>query len=191
MINQQELDEIIYQELKAFNLSIGWIDPDTCDTYDEFESNGDLLHFELSDMMYTRIEKDTCLDDKSVNLWQSIVLYVEEHEPYEDWVNFSHEFKLPDLLCLESVKSFTESFKEAIVCSYAKMKLQQLREKIRLPHELSEEQLLAMYEGESVTIKFNLKDWDCKVIDIKQYKDNDIRVVVFFIAFLFYEYFTM
>lgn len=167
MINQQELDKIVYQELKAFNLSIGWIDPDTCDDWEGFESNDELLHFQMSDMFCTRIEADTCLDDKSVRLNSSIILYVEEYEPFEDWVNFSHEFKLPNLLCLESVKSFTESFKEAIVCSYDKMKLQQLREKIRLPHNLSEEQLLAMYEGESVTIKFNLKDWDYKVLNIK------------------------
>lgn len=167
MINQQELDEIIYQELKAFNMSIGWIDPDTCDTYEEFESNDELLHFQMSDMFYTRIETDTCLDDKSVRLNSSIILYVEEHEPYEDWVNFSHEFKLPRLLCLENVKSFTESFKEAIVCSYEEMRLQQLREKIRLPHDLSKEQLLTMYEGESVTIRFNLKGWDYRVLDIK------------------------
>lgn len=167
MINQQELDEIVYQELKAFNLSIGWIDPDTCDTYEEFESNDELLHFQMSDIFSSRIEADTCLDDKSVRLNSSVVLYVEEHEPYEDWVNFSHEFKLPSLLCLESVKSFTESFKEAIVCSYDKMKLGQLRDKIVLPHNLSKEQLSAMYEGESVTIRFNLKDWDCKVLEIK------------------------
>lgn len=167
MINQQELDEIIYQELKAFNLSIGWIDPDTCDSYDDFESNDYLLHFELSDMMYTRIEKDTCLDDKSVNLWQSIILYVEEYEPYEDWVNFSHEFKLPSLQCLESVKSFTEAFKESIVCSYDKMKLEQLRGNIHLPHDLSKEQLLAMYEADYVTIKFNIKDWGYEVLNIK------------------------
>lgn len=167
MINQQELDEIVYQELKAFNLSIGWIDPDTCDDWEEFESNDELLHFQMSDMFYTRIETDTCLDDKSVRLNSSIILYAEEHEPFEDWVNFSYEFKLPDLLCLESVKSFTEALKEAVICSYDKMRLQQLREKIRLPHDLPEEQLLAMYEGESVAIRFNLKDWNYKVLDIE------------------------
>lgn len=166
MINQQELDEIIYQELKAFNLSIGWIDPDTCDDWDEFESNDELLHFEMSDMFYTRIEKDTCLDDKSVNLWQSIILYVEEHEPYEDWVNISHEFKLPNLLCLDSVKSFTETFKEAIVCSYDKMKLEQLREKIVLPYDLSEEQLEWVHKADRIDIKLHFKDEDSKVINL-------------------------
>lgn len=166
MINQQELDEIIYQELKAFNLSIGWIDPDTCDVWDEFESNDELLHFEMSDTFYTRIEKDTCLDDKSVNLWQSIILYVEEHEPYEDWVNISHEFKLPNLLCLESVKYFTETFKEAIVCSYDKMKLEQLREKIVLPYDLSEEQLEWVHKADRIDIKLHFKDEDSKVINL-------------------------
>lgn len=168
MINQEQLDEIVYKELKAFNLSVGWSDPDFCDTYDEFDSNDGLLHFELSDILYTRIEKDTCLEDKSVNLWGSVVLYVEEYEPYEDWVNFSHEFRLPSLMCLESVESFTGAFKEAIVCSYEEMKLQQVRKKIRLPNDLSKEQLSDMYDANTVTIKFNLKDWHYEVLNIEQ-----------------------
>lgn len=167
MINQQELDEIVYQELKSFNLSIGWIDPDTCDTYEEYDSNDDLLHFEISDSMYTRVEKDTCLDDKSVNLWQSVVLCVEEYEPYEDWVNFSHEFRLPNLLCLQDVETFTEAFKESILCSYKEMKIKAISDKIRLPNNLPEEQLEGMFDAESVTIEFNLKDWSYEVLEIK------------------------
>lgn len=167
MINQQELDEIVYQELKSFNLSIGWIDPDFCNSYDDFDSNDDLLHFEISDLMYTRIEKDTCLDDKSVNLWQSVVLCIEEHEPYEDWVNFSHEFKLPNLLCLKDVETFTEAFKESVVRSYKEMKIKAISDKIRLPNNLPEEQLESMFDTESATIKFNLKDWGYEVIEIK------------------------
>ena len=167
MINQQELDEIVYQELKSFNLSIGWIDPDLCDTYEEYNSNDDLLHFEISDLMCTRIEKDTCLDDKSIDLWQRIILHVEEHEPYEDWVNFHHEFKLPDLLCFQDVETFTEAFKESVICSYKKMRVKAISDKIRLPNSLSEEQLEGMFDADSVTIKFNLKDWSYEVIEIE------------------------
>lgn len=167
MISQKELDEIVYQELKAFNLSIGWIDPDTCENYEEYESNDDLTYFEISDAMCTSIEGDTCLDDKSVNLWQSIILYVEEYEPYEDWVNFSHEFKLPSLHCLEDVETFTECFKKSIVCSYNRMRLDGLREKIRLPDGLTEEQLESMMAASYVDIRFYLDGWGTEVLNIK------------------------
>ena len=167
MINQQELDEIVYQELKSFNLSIGWIDPDFCDAYEDCDSNDDLLHFEISDLMCTRIEKDTYSDDKSVDLYDKIILHVEEYEPYEDWVNFHHEFKLPNLLCLQDVETFTETFKESIVLSYREMKLKAISDKIRLPNDLPEEQLEGMFDAESATIKFSLKDWGYEVIEIK------------------------
>lgn len=167
MINQQELDEIVYQELKSFNLSIGWIDPDFCDMYEEYDSNDELLHFEISDLMFARFEKDTHSDDKSIDLYNNILLHVEEHEPYEDWVNFSHEFKLPNLLCIQDVETFTEAFKESIVCSYKEMKLKAISDKIRLPNDLPEEQLESMFDAENVTISFSLKDWSYEVLEIK------------------------
>lgn len=167
MISQQELDEIVYQELKSFNLSVGWIDPDFCDIYEEYDSNDDLLHFEISNYMCSKIEKDTCLDDKSLDLDCNIVLYVEEHEPYEDWVNFSHEFKLPSIHCLRDVETFTECFKEAVICSYNRIRLERLRDKISLPHELSEEQLKSMLVANYVDIRFYLDGQDSKILDIK------------------------
>ena len=167
MISQQELDEIVYQELETFNLSIGWVDPDTCDTYDEYESNDDLIHFEISDAMCTRIERDTCLDDKSLNLDCNIVLYVEEHEPYEAWINFQHEFKLPNIYCLKDVKTFTESFKKSVLCSYNRMRLDGLRDKIRLPDGLTEEQLESMLSANYVDIRFYLYGWGAEVLNIK------------------------
>ena len=168
MISQQELDEIVYQELKTFNLSIGWIDPDTCDDYEDYESNDDLTCFEVSDMMCTRIERDTCLDDKSLDLDCNIVLYVEEHEPYEDWVNFQHEFKLPNIRCLKDAKTFTECFKKSVLSSYNRMRLEALRDKIRLPSDLSEEQLESMLTANCVDIRFYLDSWNTEVLNIKQ-----------------------
>ena len=168
MINQQDLDEIVYQELKAFNLSIGWIDPDTCDSYDDFESNDYLLHFKMSDMFHTRIEKDTCLDDKSIDLWQSIVLYVEEHEPYEDWVNFSHEFKLPSLMCLDNTESFTKAFKDAVVLSYKNMKLERIRCKLSYVKSLSDKELSLMDSAKSVCIKFDIQYGEAVIMSINK-----------------------
>lgn len=166
MISQQELDEIVHQELKNFNLSIGWIDPDLCDKYEDYESNDDLIRFEISDAMCTRIERDTCLDDKSLDLDCNIVLFVEEHEPYEDWVNFSHEFKLPNIHCLNDVETFTECFKKSVLCSYNEIKLEQLRDKISPPQDLSEEQLEWVHKAYRVDIKLHFKNEGSKVITL-------------------------
>ena len=156
MINQDTLEFITVNELRKFNLSIGWIDPDECKEYEEYENNDSLIHFELDESFSIRFEQDTTLEDKSVELNRGVVMYIESYEPYDDWLIYSHAFKLPSLMCLEDTDSFKESFKESIVVSHKEMRLERIRAKLSYVKDLSDDELLSMEDAKYVDIRFDI-----------------------------------
>ena len=156
MINQEQLEFITLLQLRKFNLSIGWIDPDECKEYEEYESNDSLIHFETSEYFSIRFEKDTTLEDKSVELNRGVVMYVESYEPYDDWLIYSHAFKLPSLMCLENTESFKKALKDSIVVSHREMRLEQIRAKFSYVRDLSDDELLSIEQAKYVDIRFDM-----------------------------------
>lgn len=156
MISQEQLEFITLLELKRFNLSIGWIDPDECQDYEEYESNDSLIHFETSEYFSIRFEQDTILEDKSVELDRGIVMYLESYEPYDDWLIYSHAFKLPSLMCLDNTESFKKALKDSIVVSHRDMRLERIRAKFSYVRDLSDDELLSIEQAKYVDIRFDM-----------------------------------
>lgn len=156
MINQDTLEFITINELRKFNLSIGWIDPDECKEYEEYEINDSLVHFELDESFSIRFEQDTTLEDKSIELNRGVVMYIESYEPYDDWLIYSHTFKLPSLLCLENTESFKKAFKESIVVSHREVRLERIRAKLSYVRDLSDDELLSIEQAKCVDIRFDM-----------------------------------
>lgn len=169
MINQKQVSDIVIKELRDFNLSLGWIDPDLCFDYDEYESNEGGIYYEIDEYFSIRFEKrgyfDTTSEEQSMGLLDEVNLVVEQHEPYEDWINYQYHFKLPNMMCLSSIESFTEAFKESVVHNHKERRLEALRDKIRLPH-VGEDKLLEMEGAEYVDIRLYLSGWDYEILNI-------------------------
>lgn len=168
MINQDQLEFIVLKELRDFNLSVGWIDPDEYNTYEEYESNYNLQHFELTEYASVYISKDiNSSSPNEVRLDMPVNIVVDEFTAYEDWEEYRHEFTLPSMQCLEDIKSFTLTFREAIQESYKVLRINNIKSKIRMPN-MGDDKVLEMEGAEYVDLRFYLDSWDYEILSINK-----------------------
>lgn len=165
MISESRLHEIIIEELKDFNLSIGWVDPNS-EYYERYCDHNDYgLFFEVDDNLSFHIESAS--DGKEINPYRPIILVVEEID-FDGWCSFRYDFNIPNFTILGDENIFREVFSVAVSDYHLQWRLQRIENKITHSSGIPKETLLSIEGSEYVDIRYNIKDWTVEVLNIKK-----------------------